>query len=159
MTDGRPSTFLRVRWVAQIVYSEIQYWCVGLTPESYHWKKGSAWDALGNHQRAAFHLSRFLRFADNALVRGRLAYCHARLSQWVEASREYERANQKHPHPEFAIGHAQAELRLGNKERAAQILAAVESTHPRLSQNDMEDAAFLREEIRHGWNPRQANDA
>jgi TolA-binding protein len=69
----------------------------------------------------------------------------------MEASQQYERVNQKHPHPDFALGHAKAELRLGNKARAAEILAAVRSTYPKLSQGHMEDVAFLEEELRHGW--------
>ena len=150
MADGSPSSFARVAAVWQVAYSELQYWCIGLTPESYHWHKGNAWDVLGNHRRAAFHLAEFLRFADSAYVRGRLAYCYAHLGRWTEASEQYERVNQKYPHPEFALGHARAELRRGNKERAAEILAAVTAKYS-LDQKHMEEAAFLREELRHGW--------
>lgn len=70
---------------------------------------------------------------------------------WPEASEQYERVNQKYPHPEFALGHARAELRRGNKVRAAEILRAVRSTYS-LEQKYIEDAAFLQEELRHGWN-------
>jgi tetratricopeptide (TPR) repeat protein len=127
-------------------------------PESYHWKKGDAWDVLGNHRRAADHLSEHLRFADNAYVRGRLAHSYARLGQWADASEQYERVNQKHPHPDFALGHVRAELRLGNNDRAAELLAEVQSTYPKLSQEHMVDLSFLREEMRHGWNLSDARE-
>jgi hypothetical protein len=151
MPDTQLSRFARASAVWQIIYAEVQYWLLGLMPESYHWKKGNAWDTLSNHQRAVVHLAEFLKYADNAYIRGRLAYCYSQLSLWTEASQQYERVNQKYPHPEFALGHARAELRLGNKARAAEILATVHSTYS-LEQRYLEDAAFLREELRHGWN-------
>lgn len=150
MADSPPSNLARASAVWQLIYSEVQYWCIGLTPESYHWAKGNAWDVLRNHRRAVFHLARFLRFTDNAYVRGRLAHGYACLGLWTEASQQYERVNQKYPQPEFALGHARAELRRGNKARAAEILAAVTATYS-LDQRHMEDAAFLREELQHGW--------
>jgi hypothetical protein len=150
MANTQSSRFARASAVGQLVFSELQYWCVGLTPESYHWKKGNAWDVLGNPGRAVVHLLRSLHFADNAYVRGRLAYNYARLGLWNEASQQYERANQKYPHPQFELGHARAELRMGNKSRAAQILATVRLSS--LDQEHMEDAAFLRQELEHGWN-------
>lgn len=95
---------------------------------------------------------------DRAFVSGRLGYSYARLGQWLEASREYERANQKHPHPEFALRHASAELRLGNRERAAEIVADVVSKYPKLEQQQMEDLAFIKEELRHSWNAESLRD-
>jgi tetratricopeptide (TPR) repeat protein len=158
MSEEQPSRLAQVRAIAQIVYAELQYWCVGMLPESYHWKMGSAWDIFGNPRKAAHHLARFLQFADNAYVRGRLGHSYAQLGLWSEASREYERANQKHPHPEFALGHASAELRLGNRELAAQIVADVEAKYPKLEQKQMEDLAFIKEELRHRWNAQSLPD-
>lgn len=158
MANQQPSGIACASAVWQIIYAELQYWCLGLLPESYHWKKGNAWDVLGKHDRAAVHFAEFLRFADNAYVRGRLAHCYACLGLWAEAAEQYERANQKHPHPEFALGHARAELRQGNKARAAEILAAVHSTYL-LEQAHMEDAAALHEELQHGWNHQASGEA
>ena len=151
MSDRKPSWLRRAQATGQIILAELLYWCVGLTPESYHWKKGEAWDVLGNHRRASVHLAEYLREADNAYVRGRLAWNYARLGQWEEASEQYERVNLKHPHPDFALGHVRAELRLGNRERAEQLLAEVQTTYPQLSQEHMMDVSFLQEEMRHGW--------
>ena len=150
MADRRPWTFAHAKAVAQLVRAELLYWCIGVTPEWYHWSKGNAWDALGNEGKAAFHLAQYLRYADNAYVRGRLAYCYARLSQWTDSSQQYEKVNQKHPHPEYALGHARAELRLGNRARAEEILTAMHAAYPVLAQPHMEELAFLREEMRHG---------
>jgi tetratricopeptide (TPR) repeat protein len=149
MTHRQSSTLARTKAIAQLVQSEVQYWCMGVTPEWYHWTKGNAWDVLDNDEKAAFHLAEYLRYADNAYVRGRLAYRHGRLGQWADASQQYERVNQKNPHPEFALGHARAELRLGNRARAEEILSAMRTIYPVLDLQYMEELAFLQEEIRH----------
>jgi tetratricopeptide (TPR) repeat protein len=124
---------------------------LGLTPESYHWKKGDAWDILGDHPRAAKHLAKYLEFADNAFVRGRLAFNYAHLGLWAEASEQYGRVNLKHPHPDYGLGHAKSELRLGNKDRASELLAEVQAAYPKLSQEHLLEMSLLQEEMRHGW--------
>jgi len=113
----------------RIAYTELQYWCVGLTPEGYHWSQGSTWEQYGNHRRAAKHLKLYLKYKENAYARALLAYCYARLSAWEDASREYAAVLTAWPHPSFSLALAEAHLHLGSISQAMVLVAKVEAEH------------------------------
>jgi hypothetical protein len=112
----------------RLVYTELQYWLVGLTPEGYHHAQASAWEDLGNFDRAARHLRSYLQNSDKPQMRGWLAYCHSKLEQWPDAAREYTAAVSKWSHPSLILGLAEAKLHLGEAADAAALAALVESS-------------------------------
>lgn len=125
--DSNPSRTSRVLACFRLVYTELQYWLVGLTPEGYHHAKASAWEDLGNFHRAASHLRAYLRNSDKPQMRGWLAYCYSRLEQWPDAAREYTTAISKWSHPSLILGLAEAKLHLGDVAHAAALAALVKN--------------------------------
>jgi hypothetical protein len=117
----------RVLASLRLVYTELQYWLVGLTPEGYHHAQASAWEVLGNFDRAARHLRAYLQNSDRPQMRGWLAYCYSRLEQWPDADREYTTAIGKWSHPSLTLGLAETKLHLGEVAHAAALVALVES--------------------------------
>ena len=111
---------------SRLVYTELQYWLVGLSPEGYHSAQARAWEDLGNFNRAAKHLAAYLENSEKPQMRALLAYCFARTERWADAAREYAAVIAKWPHPSVALGLAEAKLHLGEVAEAHALLAAVE---------------------------------
>jgi hypothetical protein len=118
----------RVLAVLRLVYTELLYWLVGLTPERYHHAQASAWEDVGNFDRAARHLRSYLKNSDKPQIRGWLAYCYSKLEQWPDAAREYTTAIRKWSHPSLILGLAEAKLHLGEVAHAKALAALVESS-------------------------------
>jgi tetratricopeptide (TPR) repeat protein len=113
----------------RIAYTEFQYWCIGLTPENYHWSQGSSWEECGDYPRAVKHLNQYLKYKENAYARALLAYCYSRLSAWDDVVREYTAVLAAWPHPSFMLGLAEALLHLGHLQQARALTDEVESKH------------------------------
>jgi len=126
--NSGPSRTSRILACLRLVYMELQYWLVGLTPETYHHAQASAWEDLGKYDRAAKHLRAYLENSDKPQMRGWLAYCYAKLEQWPDAAREYTTAISKWSHPSLILGLAEAKLHLGDIANAAALAALVEGS-------------------------------
>ena len=125
-TLAPPPRATRVIAVVRLVYTELQYWLLGLTPEGYHSAQASAWEDFGDFNRAAKHLSAYLQKSDSPHVRGLLAYCYSRTQRWPDAAREYAAVIATWPHPSLVLGLAEAKLRLGEVAEAHELVASVE---------------------------------
>jgi hypothetical protein len=137
----------RVLAVLRLVYSELQYWLVGLTPEGYHHAQASAWEDLGNFNRAARHLRAYLQNSDKPQIRGWLAYCYSKLGQWPDAAREYTTAISKWSNPSLILGLAEAKLHLGEVAHAAALAALVESADAPLEPYVARALEFLKSQL------------
>ena len=133
--------------VLRLAYTELQYWLVGLTPEGYHSAQASAWESLGNFDRAAKHLSSFLAVKENLQMRALLAYCYSRTGRWADAAREYTAVVSSWSHPSIVLGLAEAKLQLGDVAGARVLAELVESEHSPLDPVVQEGVAFLRAEL------------
>lgn len=122
MTKVRAIAFLKV------VYTEIQYWLVGMTPEGYHLKQGRNYEQLVAYSRAAHHYRRFLEWRDHGEIRARLGICYAMLDMNAESVTQYRKALEQWDHPAIMIGLAQVEFRTGNAEAARQLLQRVQAS-------------------------------
>lgn len=114
----------------RLVYTELQYWLIGLTPEDYHWRMATAWEVLENFRRAARHLESYLQNSENAQARALLAYFYARLGSWSLAAEEYKTVIAAWPHPSFVLGLAEAKFELGDSTSARALADQVEREHP-----------------------------
>jgi hypothetical protein len=132
----------------RLVYTELQYWLVGLTPEGYHHAQASAWEGLGNFDRAARHLRAYLQNSDKPQMRGWLAYCYSKLEQWPDAAREYTTAISKWSHPSLILGLAEAKLHLGEAADAAALAALVESSDAPLEPYVARALEFLKRQLK-----------
>jgi hypothetical protein len=112
--------------VCRLIYIEIQYWLVGLTPETYYWTKARAWEDFGDFRRAALSLSAYLKNSDDPQVRALLAYCYARRGEWARTADEYAKVLRKWNHPSIRLGLAEAERALGEAANARELIAALE---------------------------------
>jgi tetratricopeptide (TPR) repeat protein len=112
-------------------YTEFQYWLVGMTPESYHFEQSRNYDQLGAEARAAHHAQELLKYAEYPEPRARLGYYCSMNGKTAEAAEHYRKAIEKWPHPSFVLALAQAELRLGRREVAIELLGRVESSEMR----------------------------
>lgn len=128
VADSGRSQKTRLLAAFRLVYWELQYWLVGLSPEGYHHAQASAWEDLGNYSRAAKHLRAYLRNSDKPQMRGWLAHCYAKLEQWPDAAREYTTAISKWSHPSLILGLAEAKLHMGEIADAAALAALVGSS-------------------------------
>jgi hypothetical protein len=115
----------------KIGYTELQYWLVGMMPESYHFRQSRHYDELGALERSVHHAREVLRDAEEPEPRARLgAYCMMR-GKLVEAVEHYRKAVETWPHPSLLLALAQAELRVGRHGVAADLLVRVESSEMR----------------------------
>lgn len=113
-------------------YTELQYWLVGLTPESYHLHQASVWVEMHKYRRAIAHMKAYLANTENATARWYLAYYHSCVEEWAQSAQEYARVATVLPQPVVRLGHAEAELRLGNREKGKEIIDAVDRDFPQL---------------------------
>lgn len=131
----------------RLIYTELQYWLVGLTPEGYHHAQASAWEGLGDFDRAAKHVRAYLKCTDKPQMRALLAYYHSRLHRWPDAAREYAAAISKWPHPSIVLGLAEAKLHLGDVAHAAELAASVERSATPLEPYVLRALEFLKPQL------------
>jgi tetratricopeptide (TPR) repeat protein len=127
-TKQKPAFPVRALAVLKIAYTELQYWLVGLMPETYHVLQSRNYEQLGAYSRAAHHCRRFLELKDHPEVRARLGLCCSLLGQHLDAVREYKKALAQWEHPAIVLALAQAEFRSGNVERARALLTGLQQS-------------------------------
>jgi hypothetical protein len=115
----------------RIGYTELQYWFIGLTPETYHFQQSRNYEQLGAPGRAAHHAREVLRYAEYGEPRARLGYYCVTLGRHAEAVEHYRKALQTWPHPAVMLALAHAELCNGNRVAAAEWLDRVEKSEMR----------------------------
>jgi hypothetical protein len=71
------SIFARMRGRLSLAYTELQYWLLGLTHESYHLHQAGVWADLHRYERAISHLKRYLAVTENVTARSELAFYHS----------------------------------------------------------------------------------
>ncbi|MEJ0084403.1 MAG: hypothetical protein WDO72_01865 [Pseudomonadota bacterium] len=128
----------------RLAYTELQYWLVGLTPEGYHLRQAQLWAEMQAFKRAIVHMKSYLKNTENATARWYLAYYYSCAEEWSQAALEYGRVAGVLPQPVVRLGQAEAELRLGNRAKAKEIIDSVDIEFPQL------DAALrgARDELR-----------
>ena len=111
---------------------ELQYWLVGLTPETYHAAQARVWEELRSYPRAITHLKRYLENSEDANIRWWLAHCHGWVGNWTEAALEYAKIVPLLPKPEVRLGQAEAEFHAGNHAKALELLDGIDRDFPTL---------------------------
>ena len=147
IASASPSRANRITAGLRLIYAELQYWLIGLTPESYHSAKASAWEDLGNFKRAAKHLAAFLESSENSQIRALLAYCYSQMECWSDAAREYTTVIAIWPHPSFVLGLAEARFHLGDVAQARELTASVESSSTALEPFVEQALAFMKAQL------------
>lgn len=112
-----------------LTYAELNYWLVGTSPEGYHWAKARAWSRSDDHARAIEQIRRGLEYSDDLRMRCWLAWQLARIGDWSQAAREYAKVAAVTKQPVAVVGWAEAELRLGNKLKAMEVLGTLDKQH------------------------------
>lgn len=120
--------FRQVAAILKIGYTELQYWLVGMTPEGYHFQQSRNYEQLGASKRSAHHSHQVLRYAEYPEPRARLGYYYAMQAKYAEAAEHYRKAAKNWPHPSILLALAQAELRMGNHQAAAELIEQVEAS-------------------------------
>jgi len=123
---GSP-TLSRLLVLGRVFYKEVQYWCVGLTPEHYHLYQARRWSELENFNASAKHLRKYLACSNKAQVRAELGWCLGVLGRWAEAATEYETATANWSHPALRLALAEALFRSGNTQRGAEAVRNLET--------------------------------
>jgi len=118
------------RFVAllKIGYTELRYWLVGMTPEGYHFAQSRNYEQFGAPDRSAHHAREVLTYAEYPEPRARLGYYCAMHGRTAEAAEHYRKATATWPHPAILLALAQAELRLGRHDVAAELLGRAENS-------------------------------
>lgn len=138
--------------LSKVIYTEVQYWLVGMTPEGYHLKQGRNYEQLVAYSRAAHHYRRFLEWRDHGEIRARLGICYAMLGMNAESATEYRKALEQWDHPAIMIGLAQAEFRNGNAGAARELLQKVQASQ--MAQELQQLIAVLEKEMAAPAEPR-----
>jgi len=118
--------FARAVCYAKLVYIELQYWLIGLSPEGYHGQKAAAWARLPDYPHAIAQMRQSLKYSESANSRLCVAYYLACLDDWANAAREYAQAVKLNPSPQILLAQAEAELRSGNSQKGLELISAVE---------------------------------
>lgn len=134
----------------RLVYMELQYWLVGQTPETYHLHQAGVWVELNAFRRAIAHMKAYLTNTENATARWYLAYYHSCIEEWSQAALEYGKVAPLLPQPVVWLGQAEAELRLGNRAKAKEIMEAVDRDFPQLEGALLAARKELHDEFRLG---------
>lgn len=129
----------------KIGYTELQYWFVGMTPEGYHFTQSRNYDQLSAPDRSAYHAHEVLKYAEYPEPRARLGYYYAMRGKTAEAAEHYRKATETWPHPSILLALAQAELRLGRHDVAADLLGRAESSD--MKEQLLEAIAEVRSEL------------
>jgi hypothetical protein len=107
-----------VPWL-RLGYNEVQYWLVGLMPETYHARAAFFWSQLGNYRRSVEHCKRYLAVANSDSMKHMLAYCYGHLGKWSQAADALRSVTE-------------AEWNSGNVLQARQAIASIEVCHRNL---------------------------
>jgi hypothetical protein len=99
----------------RLVYKELQYWFVGLTPESYHLHQARVWGEMHAYRRVIAHMKSYLKNTENAKARWNLAYYLGCVEEWSQAALEYGKVAGVLPQPALRLGQDELrnEFRLG----------------------------------------------
>jgi len=128
-----PPLASRVTLYLRLIYKEVQYWLVGLTPEHYHHYQAGILSELLRFDGAIKHYRAYLKLTDDPHVRANLGMLLGTVSRWAEALTEYERAFIKWRHPAVRLAIAEAHLRLGNSTEASRLIGLVNEEECRQS--------------------------
>ena len=120
-----PPLARRASLYARLIYKELQYWLIGLTPEHYHHYQAVILSELLRFDAAIKHYRAYLNLTDNPHVRVNLGLLLGTVSRWSDALTEYERALIKWRHPAVRLAIVEAHLRLGNKAEASRLIRLV----------------------------------
>jgi tetratricopeptide (TPR) repeat protein len=120
-----PPLARRAGLYVRLIYKELQYWLIGLTPEHYHHYQAVIFSELLRFDAAIKHYRAYLKLTDDPRVRVDLGLLLGTVSRWSEALTEYERALIKWGHPAVRLAIAEAHLRLGNKAEASRLIGLV----------------------------------
>jgi hypothetical protein len=132
---------------AKLLYIELQYWLIGLSPEGYHDQKAAAFARLPDYPRAIAQLRASLGYSESANNRLCIAYYYVCLDDWVNAAVEYAQAAKLKPTPEILLAQAEAELRLGHTQKGVELIATAEVIVPAGKPELARAAADLRREF------------
>jgi tetratricopeptide (TPR) repeat protein len=127
-TPARVPVLQRFVALLKIGYTELQYWFIGMTPEGYHFAQSRNYDQFGAPDRAAHHAREVLKRAEYPEPRARLGYYCAMRGQTAEAAEHYRKVTETWPHPSILLALAQAELKLGRHDVAADLLHRAEGS-------------------------------
>jgi tetratricopeptide (TPR) repeat protein len=114
-----------LRW--KLVYIELQYWLLGLTPEHYHHYKAYIYCQLSELEGAVKHYRAYLGNTNDPRIRADLGYALGSLGRWDEALAEYQKVEKEWPHPAIILAVAEAHMRTGDIPTARQQVAKVDS--------------------------------
>lgn len=117
-----------------LTYAELNYWLVGTSPEGYHLAKAHAWSRIDDHARTIEQLRLALKYSNNLRVRCQLAWHLACLGDWTQAAQEYANVAAVTPLPVALFGQAEAEMHLGNKLKAVELLGTIDRKHPQFTE-------------------------
>jgi hypothetical protein len=120
-----------VPWL-RLGYNEVQYWLVGLMPETYHARAAFFWSQLGNYRRSVEHCKRYLAVANSDSMKHMLAYCYGHLGKWSQAADALRSVTDIWNKPSLALSLAEAEWNSGNVLQARQAIASIEVCHRNL---------------------------
>lgn len=134
----------------RLAYTELQYWLVGLTPEGYHLHQAGLWVEMHAYRKAIGHMQKYLANTENATARWYLAYYHSCVEDWAQSALEYEKVVAVLRQPVVRLGQAEAELRLGNRAKAMEIIDGIDREFPHLDDALREARDDLRKEFQLG---------
>lgn len=137
---------ISMAWLG-LVYSHIVYWLAGTTPEAHHANLANSWLRLNRYRNCIKHCQKYLSYEDSDQVKAMLAYCHAAMGDWEQASGAYRSVSKLWTMPSFALGLAEAELRCGNIEEARKIVATVEVSDPNPNLDVASSLEYLNREL------------
>ena len=127
-TAAKSFSWKRSIALLKVGYTELQYWLVGMTPESYDFQQSRNYDELGAAKRSAHHAHEVLKHAEYPEPRARLGYYYAMLGNPAEAVEHYRKAVATWPHPSILLALAQMELRVGRYGAASELVTRVENS-------------------------------
>ena len=113
----------------RIVFNELAFWMVGLTPESYHGQAAYLWSRLDRYDKVLKHCRGYLRSSENSEIRAMLGYSLAYRGDWKAAAETYRGITDIWSAPHRVLCLAEAEMHSGNLEEAKKILVSLEVGH------------------------------
>lgn len=136
-------------WI-RLFYHHLIYWVIGTTPESHHAGLASCWFDLKRYRRCIVECERLLEYQDSVPTRGMIAFCHAQLGRWRAAADTYRPIASIETQPLFALGLAEAELRVGNVREAQDLVVSVEVCHPSPERHLADAIDYLKSQLAGG---------
>jgi hypothetical protein len=134
----------------KLLYTDIQYWVVGLTPEYYHLHHARLSWRLHDFGTAAKHFLAYFKYTDNPQVRAELGLCFGTIEKWPEALAQYQRAAMSWSDPAVKLAIAEVHLRMGNTDACLAQIKSVDEEFPTLSASLGNAKAELLREVQCG---------